>query len=78
MAQTLLVADIGGTNARFQLWRDGRAAGVGGGVELVWRHTFRPSDFPSLVDLLRAVIVDAGEAPTRAVLAVCGPTWDGG
>ncbi|MCC6914805.1 MAG: glucokinase [Rhodospirillaceae bacterium] len=60
-----LLADIGGTNARIAFRKDREP----------WRHVFlrRAADFDSLETLLTDVIAEAGETPTRALIAVPGP-----
>ena len=83
-----MTADIGGTNARLQLWS--RAA-ASGDVALVYRSTYRPASFASLVECVRRFLDDCARALSsndaddavaaaevgvaRTVLAVCGPTW---
>jgi glucokinase len=76
----IVTADIGGTNARLQLWRRETT----GAAALAFRQVYRPSAFPSLVVLLRAFIADCAAAlqvpilPTVCCLAICGPVWGQG
>lgn len=65
----LLVADIGGTNARFALAHTGTGA-----IELQQIRELHTADFASLADALRHYL-QAGDLPTpaRAVLAVAAP-----
>lgn len=65
----LLVADIGGTNARFALARE-----AGTQIELEAVQELHTADFASLADALRHYLAGIGRAaPTRAVLAVAAP-----
>jgi len=80
----LLTGDIGGTNARLQLWRVG-SSGSSGSASLFYRATYRPSEFRNLGPVLSRFLEDAARetkaavpAPARAVLAVCGPCLEGG
>lgn len=68
--RTSLVADIGGTNARFALVEDGR--------EIVF-HNYAVADFPTPSDAIREFLVSAGTShlPREAVLAVAGPVEAG-
>jgi glucokinase len=87
---TLVTADIGGTNARFECWSTRRGDASAEPLSLVLRSTYRPSSFASLTPLLAHFLADAsaslpsssspptGVVPARTVLAVCGPCWDGG
>ena len=58
MPSTLITADIGGTNARLQLWRVAADADV----RLVYRATYRPSSFASLLEVLERFAADAARA----------------
>jgi len=66
MGERVLLADIGGTNARFALLDDGMIGGI--------TH-FKVADFPSSVDAVAAFLShhEAGGPPTAAVLDVAGP-----
>ncbi|MEM9170923.1 MAG: glucokinase, partial [Pseudomonadota bacterium] len=59
-----LVADIGGTNARFALARRGA-----GGVEIIEPQSFRARDFETVGDAARAYLAAGGVEP-RAVAPV--------
>jgi glucokinase len=65
-----LVADIGGTNARFALVEDGHCGAI---------HSYRVADFAEPADAIRACLGDLGLAdqPRMAVLAVAGPVDSG-
>lgn len=65
----LLVADIGGTNARFAIAeRDGK------GARLAHREVMRAEDFEHLADAAKAFLESwSGPAPASAVFAVAGP-----
>ena len=79
-----LTADVGGTNARLQLWAATDDAAEG--AALLFRETYRPSGFVGLVNVIKYFLLDASNTtsmnerivPTHAVLAVCGPTWERG
>ncbi|MEO8936049.1 MAG: glucokinase [Burkholderiaceae bacterium] len=62
-----IVADIGGTNGRFAIVRDGR---------LIERREYRNADFPDLATLMHLYLADAGRAddPVKAAcIAVAAP-----
>src|SRR3546814_3242873 len=61
-----LLADVGGTNARFALLRDGTLGSV---IHLM------VADHPSAYDAVAAALerLGAPQAPTGAVLALAGP-----
>jgi len=67
---TAILADIGGTNARFARLRDGRIG---------MRRQARVTDYPSLNTALRAYLAewDSGPAPMRLALAAAGPVAGG-
>ncbi len=67
---TAILADIGGTNARFARLRDGRIGA---------RRQVRVADYPSLSSALRAYLasVDSGPAPKRMAVAAAGPVAGG-
>lgn len=68
--ETGLVADIGGTNARFALVDDGRCDTI---------HSFAVADFPAPADAIGTFLAEAGlpHPPHKAVLAVAGPVEAG-
>lgn len=67
---TAILADIGGTNARFARLRDGRIGA---------RRQIRVADHPSLNAALRAYLTewDSGPAPTHMAVAAAGPVTGG-
>lgn len=67
---TAILADIGGTNARFARLRDGRIG---------WRRQVRVADYSSLNAALRAYLADwdRGPRPTRLAVAAAGPIAGG-
>ena len=68
MAESVLVADIGGTNARFALAdRDGEA------IVVHDAESFRAEDFETVRDAADAYLEAVGVAPKRACFAVAGP-----
>lgn len=71
MAEPVLVADIGGTNARFALAViDGAAVSVGR------MHAFRAEDYESIRDAADAFLEAVREKPKSACFAVAGPITD--
>lgn len=68
----VLVADIGGTNARFALARSN-----GDGFELLHVQSVPADHRGSLLEAVSAYLETCPERPTRAVLAVAGPVADG-
>lgn len=65
----LLVGDIGGTQARLQLWRSD--------ATLVWQRTYASAAYASLETLLADALADARTTHVDAcVLAMCGPVAD--
>lgn len=75
MTAPALVADIGGTNARFAI---AHAVTASGPYELAHARKFKASEFAHLDDAVRAFLDDApGEAPRRACVAVAAPISDG-
>jgi glucokinase len=60
-----LLADIGGTNARFALQSPGAAP--------VAVHAMQTADFPTIEDAVRAYLSRAGVRPPRAAFAVASP-----
>ena len=71
MAEPLLVADIGGTNARFAL-----AAVKGETINVTDAQTFRAEDFETIRDAADAYLESIGEKPKRAAFAVAGPVGE--
>jgi glucokinase len=70
--RTLLLGDVGGTNARFAL-----AHMVEGQPVLEHHRSFPASKHPTFLDGVRAYIDGCGVKPTGGVLAVAGPVTDG-
>ncbi|WP_375207294.1 glucokinase [Hyphococcus sp.] len=68
MAELILVADIGGTNARFAL-----AERDNGAVSVRQVKKFRAEDFETLRDAAGAYLEAAAAAPASACFAVAGP-----
>lgn len=66
MASLSLVADIGGTNSRFSLFRKGT-------LDLIEPRKFANKDFPSLAAVLDHYLSEVNEAPSQACIAVAGP-----
>lgn len=71
MTKTMLVADIGGTNARFGLIDDQS------GVRAFSQKTLSNDDFASAADLLDAYLTNLPEKPEAACLAIAGPVDNG-
>lgn len=72
MTDIMLVADIGGTNARFAL------AKISDGKVLIERpQLFRAEDFKNLRDAVDAYFDTVSIAPKRACFAAAGPLIDG-
>jgi glucokinase len=67
MADLSLVADIGGTNARFAL------AEQDGGLAIRDAQNFRAVDFETIRDAADAFLESVGVRPKRACFAVAGP-----
>ncbi|MEL7486356.1 MAG: glucokinase [Pseudomonadota bacterium] len=68
MSAAMLVADIGGTNARFAL-----AARRGAGLEVTHAQSFRAEDFETIRDAADAYLEAVNERPKTACFAVAGP-----
>ena len=67
-----IVADIGGTNGRFAIVRDGR---------ITERREYRNAEFPDLASLIKRYLEDAGSADDdveAACLAVAAPVSENG
>ena len=69
---TLLVGDVGGTNARFALTRmvDGRPV-------LEHHDSFPASEHPTFLGGVKAFLDGCDVKPTGGVIAVAGPVTDG-
>ena len=74
MAEPILVADIGGTNARFALIEINESG------QLIQRdaNRFRAEDFETVRDAAAAYIETVGDKPKRACFAAAGPISDEG
>jgi glucokinase len=70
--RTLLVGDVGGTNARFAL-----AHMVEGRPVLEHYDSFPAETWPTFLEGVRAFIDGCGVKPTGGVIAVAGPVTDG-
>lgn len=70
--RTLLVGDVGGTNARFAL-----AHMVEGKPVLEHHESFPAERYPTFLEGVRAFIDGCAVKPTGGVLAVAGPVTDG-
>ncbi len=70
MAEAVLVADIGGTNARFAL------AAIDGAIDVDAAHVFRAEDYESVRDAADAFLEAAQAKPKAACFAVAGPITD--
>ena len=70
--RTLLVGDVGGTNARFAIarWTDGRPV-------LEHHESFLGADYPTFLEGVRAFIDGCEVKPTGGIIAVAGPVTDG-
>ena len=68
VSEPVLVADIGGTNARFALATIGA-----GGIDLADRQTFRAEDFETIGDAAAAYLESVAPRPKRACFAAAGP-----
>ena len=66
---TVLVADVGGTNARFA------AAGADGALH--GRVDYPSADAATAGDLLRRALADLGVRPAAAAIAIAGPVSGG-
>jgi glucokinase len=70
--RTLLVGDVGGTNARFAL-----AHMVEGRPVLEHHDSFPAETYPTFLEGVRAFIDGCSVKPTGGVIAVAGPVTDG-
>lgn len=67
--KTILVADIGGTNARFAL-------ATSGGHELSQSMSLPTAEYPGLIEAVRAYLDQiVGNRPSSACIAVACPVW---
>ncbi|MBT8472265.1 MAG: glucokinase, partial [Marinicaulis sp.] len=71
MTDTILVADIGGTNARFAI-----AEAKDDAVSIRDSQTFRAEDFETIRDAADAYLESVAEKPKRACFAAAGPIVD--
>ncbi len=71
MADPILVADIGGTNARFAI-----AEAIGETIAVRDAQTFRAEDFETIRDAADAYLESVAGKPKRACFAVAGPIID--
>ncbi|MFD0917078.1 glucokinase [Pseudahrensia aquimaris] len=62
----VLLADIGGTNARFQVLEAADSTAI-------TFKTVKTADFSTIEDALRAVVLDQGYQPKTALIAAAGP-----
>ncbi len=70
--KTLLVGDVGGTNARFAV-----AHMIEGRPVLEQFKSFKGADHPTFLDGVKAFIDGCEEKPSGGVIAVAGPVTDG-
>ncbi|MDP1777391.1 MAG: glucokinase, partial [Brevundimonas sp.] len=70
--KTLLVGDVGGTNARFAL-----AHMVEGKPVLEHHESFPAETYPTFLSGVKAFIDGCEVKPTGGVIAVAGPVTDG-
>ena len=70
--RTLLVGDVGGTNARFAVARM-----VAGRPVLEHHESFRGADYPTFLGGVQAFLDGCAVKPTGGVIAVAGPVADG-
>ena len=73
MTDKVLVADIGGTNARFAI-----AEVAGSSITVRDPQTFRAEDFETVRDAADAYLEAVSDRPQRACFAVAGPVVDNG
>ncbi len=72
MAGPVLVADIGGTNARFAIAETGQ-----GGIAVRDARAFRAEDFKTVRDAAAAYLASVSDRPARGCFAAAGPLIDG-
>src|SRR4051794_3403608 len=63
----ILCGDIGGTNTRLALWKDGR---------LQFEHQWPSASYTGLETPLNRWLTETGNRPDRACFAVAGPVRD--
>ena len=74
MSRLVLVADIGGTNARFAMAR----VDADGATQLDHRQTFQVEHYEHVADAAHAYLESwGGDAPEKAAFAVAAPIHDG-
>ncbi len=71
MSEAILVADIGGTNARFAI-----AEATKGAISIRDAQSFRAEDFETVRDAADAYLEAVGEKPVHACFAAAGPITD--
>ncbi len=70
--RTLLVGDVGGTNARFAI-----AHMINGKPVLEHHQSFKGADHPTFLSAVEAYLDGCEARPTAGVIAVAGPVTDG-
>src|SRR5690606_4908809 len=70
--RTLLVGDVGGTNARFAI-----AHMINGKPVLEHHQSFKGADHPTFLGAVEAFIDGCEVKPSAGVIAVAGPVTDG-
>ncbi|GAA0645784.1 glucokinase [Brevundimonas lenta] len=70
--KTLLVGDVGGTNARFAIARM-----IQGRPVLEHHESFKGADYPTFLEGVKAFIDGCEVKPSGGVIAVAGPVTDG-
>lgn len=70
MSDSMLVADLGGTHARFAI-----AKRVEERLSIEGRETFLVSDFATIADASQAYIAQLGQTPCRACIAIAAPIF---
>ncbi len=71
MADPMLVADIGGTNARFAI-----ASKINGAIAIEYMQVLRAEDFETIRDAADAYLESVAEKPKQACFAAAGPIID--
>jgi glucokinase len=71
MTEPVLVADIGGTHARFAMARPS-----GGAVAIETARVFRANEFSTLLDVAKAYFAAVSARPKAACFAAAGPVTD--
>eukprot|EP00026_Physarum_polycephalum_P010254 Phypoly_transcript_10410.p1 GENE.Phypoly_transcript_10410~~Phypoly_transcript_10410.p1 ORF type:complete len:376 (+),score=44.54 Phypoly_transcript_10410:108-1235(+) len=76
-----VVSDIGGTNARFELWCSKNNANT---VQMPYRNTYKTISYTGVAALLETFLKDCVtnvldfRTPSKFVLGIRGPVWDEG